>query len=129
MLFARFTLVYRYNGFMSKLATPILREVEELRRAGLSEADIAKGTGAGRSTVRAWLASTRSPSGGRSERLIELAAIVERLGLVMDPGYVPIWLNKPVPALDYAKPIELIGSGEYLSVARVISGLEGQVAV
>lgn len=55
--------------------------------------------------------------------------MVERLETVMDPDYVPIWLRKPVPALGYAKPIELIGAGEYLSVARVISGLEGQIAV
>ncbi len=113
---------------MGKLATPILREVDQLRRAGLTEDEIAKGTGAARSTARAWLAGTRSPSGQRSDRLIELAAMVERLETVMDPEYVPIWLRKPVPALDYAKPIELIGAGDYLSVARVISGLEGQIA-
>lgn len=113
---------------MGKLATPILIEVDQLRQAGLTEEEIAKGTGAARSTARAWLAGTRSPSGERSERLIELAAMVERLETVMDPDYVPIWLRKPVPALDYAKPIEVIGSGDYLRVAKVISGLEGQIA-
>lgn len=77
---------------MGKLATPILREVDQLRRAGLTEDEMAKGTGAARSTARAWLAGTRSPSGQRSDRLIEL-----------------------------------IGAGDYLSVARVISGLDRQI--
>jgi hypothetical protein len=61
--------------------------------------------------------------------LIELAAMVERLERAMDPEYVPIWLNKPVPALGESKPLDLIGRGQYRKVASVISGLEGTIAV
>lgn len=107
---------------------PILKEVEYLRSMGLPEAEIAVGVSAGRSTVRAWSAGTRAPTGERRDRVIELAAMVERLERVMEANYIPIWLSKPVPALGDMKPVELIGSGDYLRVAKVISGLEGQIA-
>lgn len=108
--------------------SPLAKETIHLSEVGLSESDIATGTGAGRSTVRAWLNGSRAPSGARRTRLIELAAMVERLELVMDPDYIPIWLNKPVPALGESKPLDLIGRGQYRKVASVISGLEGTIA-
>ena len=55
--------------------------------------------------------------------------MVERLELAMDPEYVPIWLNEPLPALGESKPLDLIGGGQYRKVASVISGLEGTIAV
>lgn len=76
------------------------------------------------STARAWLAGTRSPTGERAERLIELVAMVERLTTVVKPDYIPIWLRKPVPALDHDKPLDVIAAGEYRRVAELISGLE-----
>jgi uncharacterized protein (DUF2384 family) len=92
--------------------------------AGLSDADIARATGVARSTARAWLANTRSPTGERAERLIELSALVERLGRVIQPSYVAIWLRKPVTALEERKPIDVIAAGEYLRVAELVSALE-----
>ncbi|MCO5316654.1 MAG: hypothetical protein M9938_10925 [Solirubrobacterales bacterium] len=115
---------------MSVVATnPILREVEYLREVGLAEADIATATAAGRSTVRSWLAGKRLPTGERRARLVELAAMVERLERVMGRDYIPIWMIKPVPLLEDQKPVEVIGQGRYLDVARVISGMESQIAV
>jgi uncharacterized protein (DUF2384 family) len=113
---------------MSSPATaspPIAKEATYLRdEVGLSEADIARATGAARSTARAWLARTRLPSGDRAERLIELSALAERLGRLVEPGYVGVWLRRPVPALGERKPIDVIASGEYMVVADLISGLE-----
>ena len=65
--------------------------------APLTARDIARATGAGQSTVEAWLARTRAPSGTRAERLLELAAIVEQAARVLRPEAIPVWLNKPVP--------------------------------
>jgi DNA-binding transcriptional regulator YiaG len=48
------------------------------RLVPLTERDIARATGAGVSTVSAWLHRTRAPSGRRAERLVELSAIIER---------------------------------------------------
>ena len=72
----------------------------------------------------AWLRRTRSPSGKHAERLVELAAIVERLARVMEPTYIPVWFHKPVPALGDEKPIDLLAKGGWRRVARLISELE-----
>jgi uncharacterized protein (DUF2384 family) len=90
--------------------------------------NIAAATGAAPSTARAWVALKRIPSGTRAQRIAELSSISERLLRVMDPEYIPVWMNKPVPALDDRKPIELISRGEYLRVARIVSALEEPVA-
>jgi putative toxin-antitoxin system antitoxin component (TIGR02293 family) len=92
--------------------------------APLTARDIARATGAGQSTVEAWLARTRAPSGTRAERLLELAAIVEQAARVLRPEAIPVWLNKPVPSLEQNKPIELIARGDYRRVADVLAGLE-----
>lgn len=90
----------------------------------LSDREIARATGAAPSTVREWLARRSTPSGARAERLTELSSLVERLARVIRPAYIPVWLSKPVPALDDDKPIDRIAQGDYRSVAHLISGIE-----
>jgi transcriptional regulator with XRE-family HTH domain len=96
--------------------------------AHLSAADIARATGADESTVRAWLRGSQSPSGLRAERLAELAALVERLVLVIDPEYIPVWMRKPIGLLDDDKPLDVIGAGDYRRVSRIVAGLESPPA-
>jgi len=43
----------------------------------------------------------------------------------MKPEYVPVWMRKPIPLLDDDKPLDLVATGEYRRVSRVIAGLEG----
>jgi len=92
--------------------------------AGLSDRMIAAATGAQPSTVRGWLAGRSEPSGARAERLIELAELTRRLGLVVRPETIPVWLNRPMMTLDDEKPIELIARGQYKRVARLIAEIE-----
>jgi Virulence factor BrkB len=40
------------------------------------------------------------PSAARAERLIELAELTRPLGLVVRADAIPVWLNRPVMALD-----------------------------
>lgn len=116
-------LVLRYSRGVETVA--YADEAGYVRRVGhLSDRDIARATGAGLSTVSAWVRRTRSPSGERAQRLVELSAMVERLSAVIAGDYIPVWLNKPVPALDDQKPLELLAAGEYRRVARLISELE-----
>jgi hypothetical protein len=119
---------YSYTNCVARAVTPpspFAREAVFVSEVGhLSDADIARATGAAASTARAWLAGTRAPTGQRAERLIELSALVERLLRVMDPTYIAIWLRKPVPALDDDKPLEVIGRGDYRRVAKLVSALE-----
>ncbi len=97
--------------------------------AHLTNEDIATAPGAAPSTARAWVALTRVPSGERAKRVAELSAIVERLLRVMDPEYVPVWLNKPIPLLDNEKPLELIARGRHRRFAEAVFALEEPVAV
>lgn len=104
---------------------PLIRETVFLRDvARLSDVDIARATGVARSTARAWLAHTRSPTGERAKRLIELSELVERLAQVMEPAYISVWLRKPVSALGDREPVDLIADGQYMRIAQLISALE-----
>ncbi len=97
-------------------------------KAGLSGPAIARAVGAQHSTVRSWLNGSRSPSSKSGERVAELSSIVERLMSVMDPDYIQVWLIKPVPALDFRKPIDVIREGGYLEVSRIVSAMESPPA-
>jgi transcriptional regulator with XRE-family HTH domain len=92
--------------------------------AHLSDVLIAEAVGAKPSTVRDWLNSRTSPTGTRARRLAELAEITDRLSRVLDARYIPVWMVKPVEALDDQSPLELIAAGQVRQVARLISGLE-----
>jgi hypothetical protein len=110
---------------VSRMSTAFADEAVRLHLdARLSDDLVSRGTGAAPSTVRDWFARRSSPSGARAERLVELSAIVDRLPRVMDPDYIPVWLTRPIEALDDEKPIDLLGRGEYRRVARLISALE-----
>jgi len=90
----------RYSSAMARAAdpapSPFVREAAFVADVGrLSDRDIARATGAAASTVRAWLARSRTPTGKRAERLVELSAVVERLARVVDPTYIAVWLRKP----------------------------------
>ena len=118
------------GGTMSIMPTNLAYadEAIEIRRmAPLTVADIARATGAGVSTVEAWLARKRAPRGERAQRLLELAYIVEHASRLLKRDFIPVWLNKPVPVLDREKPIDVIARGEYLRVAEILDGLEHPV--
>ena len=111
----------RYAAAMAAL-TVEARRVHE--RAHLSDRQMASATGAKPSTVRDWLTGRSVPSGTRAERLVELAEMTDRLGRVMDADYIPVWLNRPIEALDDEKPVEVLARGEYRRVAELIAQLE-----
>ncbi len=92
--------------------------------AQLSDRQIAAATGAKPSTVRDWLHGRSLPTGTRADRLVELVEMTDRLARVMDPGYIAIWLGRPIEALDDRKPVELLARGQYRRVARLIAELE-----
>lgn len=112
------------------MATAFAAEAVRIRDVGhLSDRQISQAVRAAPSTVRDWFAGRSSPTGIRAERVAELAEIVDRLTRVMDPDYIPVWLEKPIEALGDQKPIRLIRQGKAARVARVVSGLESPGAV
>jgi hypothetical protein len=106
---------------MSPLAVEA-RRVHET--AHLSDRQIAAATGAKPSTVRGWLSGRSAPTGLRADRLVELAAMTDRLARVMDADYIVVWLNRPNEALGDDKPVEALARGEYRRVAELIAQLE-----
>ena len=104
--------------------TAFANEVKRVRKLGVATGDIAVATGSQPATVNAWARAARTPSGEKRERLLELVAIVDRLERLMRPSYVPLWLLKPVPALDDRRPLELLAKGRYRDVSRVVAELE-----
>jgi putative toxin-antitoxin system antitoxin component (TIGR02293 family) len=112
------------------MATAFAEEAVRIHEvAHLSDTQIANAVGAAPSTVREWFARRSSPTGQRAERVAELAEIVDRLARVMEADYIPVWLSRPIEALDDRKPLELIARGSARRVARVISELESPGAV
>lgn len=112
------------------MATAFAHEAVRIHEmAHLSDAQIGRAVGAAPSTVRDWFAHRSSPTGSRAERVAELAEIVDRLARVMEPEYIPVWLSRPIEALDDRKPLDLIARGRTRQVARVISELESPGAV
>jgi uncharacterized protein (DUF2384 family) len=110
---------------MGRMSLAYADEAIHLREiAALTDRDIARATGSGVSTVSAWLRRERAPRGRRAERLVELSAIAERLATVLGPERVPVWLNKPIPALGHRKPLDVIAEGGYEQVSRVIAEFE-----
>jgi hypothetical protein len=46
----------------------------------------------------------------------------------MKPEYVPVWLVKPIAALDDEKPVIAIAEGRYRAVSKLIAALESSGA-
>jgi uncharacterized protein (DUF2384 family) len=121
---------WRRRTYSSGVATAFAEEAIRIHDvAHLSDVQIGRAVGAAPSTVRDWFALRSSPSGRRAERVAELAEVVDRLARIVDPDYIPVWLSKPIEALDDRKPLELIAQGKARQVARVVSELESPGAV
>ena len=105
-------------------ATAYADEVKRVRAIGVETGDIAHATGAEKGTVTAWARADRRPSGDFRRRLLELVSLIERLSRVMDEAYIPLWLHKPLPALDDVRPIDALADGRYREVSRLVAELE-----
>ena len=114
---------------MAPTVHPYTREARRVHDiAGLTDADIARATGAAPSTARAWLAGTRNPTGERAECSNEYG-IFDMVGNLHEwidehSSYIPVWLRRPIEALDARKPLDLLARGEFRRVACVVSSLE-----
>jgi uncharacterized protein (DUF2384 family) len=55
---------------------------------------------------------------------VEHSAIIDRLATVLEAEYIPVWLNRPLVALDHRKPIDVLADGGYEEISRLIAALE-----
>lgn len=106
------------------MTTAYADEVKRVRALGVGTSDIAEATGAEIGTVTSWARATRQPSASFRPRLLQLIALVDRLSRTMSPKYVPLWLNKPLPALGDETPVVALGQGRYKEVSKLVAELE-----
>lgn len=97
--------------------------------AGLSRQDVAKVVGATPRTVFRWATGEISPRGPLRDRLLELAAVSQRLSKVMKPQAATAWLFTPNPLLRNRRPSDLISEGEYQEVLNAIDAIAEGVFV
>jgi len=106
------------------MATAYADELKRVRSLGVEAGDIAEATGAEVGTVASWARAKRQPSAGYRARLLQLIAVVDRLSTTMNPAYIPLWLNKPLPALGDETPVAALGQGRYKEVSKLVAELE-----
>jgi hypothetical protein len=105
-------------------ATAYADEIRRLSIKGIDASDITEATGASADAVRAWARADDPPTGDCRDRFLEFVSVIERLGRVMDQGYMPLWLHKPVVGLEDERPVEALRQGRYRDVCRLIAELE-----
>ena len=85
--------------------------------------DVARIVDASPRSVARWATTDTDPRRASRERLLELFAVMDRLGAVVRPSAAHDWLFTPNPTLDNEKPADLLGRGEYRRVLAVIDAL------
>jgi hypothetical protein len=88
-------------------------------RVPLSDADVARPTGADPSVARQWIERTEPPIGVLANRLAELMSVVEEMALNVKPECIPGWLASPVEALGGEVPAAVISVGAYQRVMDI----------
>ena len=95
----------------------------------LDPVEIARAVGTNPRTLSRWLAETTAPQRAQRERLLEVIAALERLSATLRPDAVHDWLLEPNPLLEYDKPIDLLGNGDFRRVLGAIDALADGVFV
>lgn len=93
-------------------------------RVPLSEAQIARGTGADEQRVRAWLERREAPEGVHGQRLTELVALVEEMARNFQADTLAgWWLDGNVDFLSAANPLDEIAAGRYEHMMQYALGI------
>jgi DNA-binding transcriptional regulator YiaG len=93
-------------------------------RVPLSEAQVARGTGAGEQQVRAWLERREAPGGAHGQRLTELVAFVEEMARNVDGETLAgSWLDGDVDFLGGSNPLDEIAAGHYERMIQYALGV------
>ncbi len=100
--------------------------VADIRRAGLSTAEIGQITGVRERQVQNWVSGSSRPAPETRDRLVDIHYIVRELLHVYRPEGVEIWLHARNPGLQGKRPIDLLIDGTFepvvLAVQRLQSG-------
>lgn len=97
--------------------------------AGLSRQEVARVVGVSPRTIVRWAAGETRPRSVMRERLLDLAAIAQQLGRVMQGDAARTWLFEPNPLLNDLRPASFVAKGKSQDVLAAIEGMGGGVFV
>lgn len=102
-----------------------MRVVDEVTRAGITQAELAKAVGAGARAVQNWASGQNTPRGDTVKRLLDVRTIIELLSDSYTDEGIDIWLHARNRNLEMRRPIDLIIEGQIDTVineAKWVSG-------
>jgi uncharacterized protein (DUF2384 family) len=106
-----------------------MTEIQDILRTDLVDAvDIARVLDTTPRSVTRWQQGGSKPRRDSVDRLLELKAVLDLAQRVMPPESARLWLRSPIPALDYAKPLDLVRNGEFRRVITSLMALAEGVA-
>lgn len=94
--------------------------VDDIRRGGLTAAEIGLITGVRERQVQNWAAGTSRPASEARDRLVDIHYIVRQLQDVYRPEGIEIWLHSRNPELDSRRPIDMLVEGEFEPVVNAV---------
>jgi transcriptional regulator with XRE-family HTH domain len=89
-----------------------MRVVEEVTKAGITQAELAKAVGSGPRAVHNWASGQNTPRGEAVKRLLDVRTVVELLSDSYNDEGIDIWLHARNRNLDMRRPIDLIVEGQ-----------------
>jgi transcriptional regulator with XRE-family HTH domain len=102
-----------------------MRVVDEVTKAGITQAELAKAVGAGPRTVQNWASGQNTPRGDTVKRLLDVRTIVELLRDSYTDEGIDIWLHARNRNLDMRRPIDLIVDGQIDTVINEAKWVAG----
>jgi transcriptional regulator with XRE-family HTH domain len=86
--------------------------VEEVTRAGITQAELARAVGSGPRAVQNWASGRNAPRGEAIRRLLDVRTVIALLGDSYTDEGIDIWLHSRNRNLDMQRPVDLIVDGE-----------------
>jgi len=102
-----------------------MRVVEEVTRAGITQAELAKAVGSGPRAVQNWASGQNTPRGEAVKRLLDVRTVVELLSDSYTDEGTDIWLRARNRNLDMRRPIDLIIEGHIEQVIEQAKWVAG----
>lgn len=97
--------------------------VEDVRRLGITTAEIAQITGVRERQVQNWAAGSSKPQSETRDRLVDVHYLVHLLKEVYKPEGIEIWLHCRNRGLGGQRPIDLLVEGEFEPVLNAVERL------
>ncbi len=95
----------------------------------VDNSDIARALHMTPRSVARWLVGGSALRREAEERLLELKTVIDLLRSVLRAEPARLWLRSPNPNLDYEKPLDIVGEGQYRRViAEILAMAEGVTA-